>query len=134
MEDHHDAQFERYRLKHFHRFRRAESAQMDDLFRDPNPESKAVYFPGKDAPHDAKCAWAGVVVEEECAGNDMRPAFRVMEEGWDIPSLDEVGSVILNILMACDPDTLSVCLYIDRKMIDTVVALAVVREEKNNKG
>lgn len=47
----------------------------------------------------------------------------------DIPNLDEVGDVISDILLASAPDELSVCLYIDRTMIDSFLGVAVVQED-----
>ena len=60
-----------------------------------------VYFLRRDAPHDAKCVWVGMIVEE-CAGNDIRPVF---DTTWprdeDMPLLDKVGeSVILDICVS----------------------------------
>ena len=70
------------------------------------------------------------MVVEESEGNQLRPMF---DTTWprdeDIPNLDEVGDVISDILLACAPDELSVCLYIDRTMIDSFLAVAVVQEE-----
>ena len=47
----------------------------------------------------------------------------------DIPNLDEVGDIISDIMLASAPDELSVCLYIDRTMIDSFLAVAVVQED-----
>jgi len=132
IEDRHDAQFGRFRLKHFHRWPR-ESVPQDDPYRDADPDTKAVYFPGRLASHDAKCAWAGMVAEE-CHGNDLRPAFdHTWERDHDIPTLDKCGDVTSDILMSCAPAKLSVCLYIDRTMIDGFLAPAVVGKKPEDR-
>lgn len=73
------------------------------------------------------------MVEESC-GNDIRPAF---DTTWPrdrgIPTLDEVGDFIADILAACAPDKLSVCLYIKRKMIDSFLSPAVLQEEEKER-
>jgi hypothetical protein len=68
MEEQHDMWLGGIRTKHFHRWPR-ESAPSDDPYRDEH--SNAIFFPGISASHDAKCAWAGMVVEE-CAANCVR--------------------------------------------------------------
>ena len=75
------------------------------------------------------------MVVEESEGNQLRPMF---DTSWprdgDIPNLDEVGDVISDILLACAPDELSVSLYIDRTMIDSFLAVAVVQEDNEQEG
>eukprot|EP00985_Skeletonema_marinoi_P011248 scaffold5329_cov126-Skeletonema_marinoi.AAC.3 len=130
MEKRHDVMLGGIRKKHFHRWPRA-SIPEDDPYRDE--ESDAIFFPGMYASHDAKCAWVGMVVEE-CAANDMRPAFDMTwERDYDIPSLEEAPTVISDILLACAPDHLSVCLYIDRSMVESFVALATVKKDEKRK-
>ena len=135
IEERHDVHFGAYRLRHFHRWDR-EDVSVDDPWRwktfGPGRDgpSMLLYFPGKFALHDAKCAWAGLVVEES-QGNELRPSFDpTWPRDMGIPSLDEVGHIISDILLACAPDKLSVCLYIDKTMIDSFLTLAVVHEEE----
>ncbi|KAL7434494.1 hypothetical protein ACHAXM_004184 [Skeletonema potamos] len=130
MEERHDVMLGGIRKKHFNRWPR-ENLPENDPYRDE--KSGAIYFPGMHASHDAKCAWSGVVVEE-CAANDMRPVFdHTWERDYDIPSLDEAPSVISDILLACAPDQLSVCLYIDRSMVESFIALATVQKDDETK-
>jgi hypothetical protein len=127
MEEQHDMWLGGIRTKLFHRWPR-ESAPSDDPYRDEH--SNAIFFPGISASHDAKCAWAGMVVEE-CAANNMRPAFDMSwERDFSIPTLDEAPSVISDILLACAPNQLSVCLYIDRSMIEGFITCATVQEKE----
>jgi hypothetical protein len=60
--------------KKFHRWPR-ESVPSDDPYRDEH--SNGIFFPGISASHDAKCAWAGMVMEE-CAANNMRLVFDML--------------------------------------------------------
>jgi hypothetical protein len=123
MELHHDVMMNGIRWKHFNRWP-CEQFSEDDPFREN--ESKAIYFPGVNAPLDAKCAWAGMVTEE-CAGNNIRPAFDMSwERDFDIPTLDEAPTVISNILLARAPDELSVCLYVNRDKIERFFCVASV--------
>jgi len=125
IEEHHDRILNGLRWKHFHRWDR-DRVPKDDPYRDE--VSKVIYFPGMNASHDAKVAWAGMVVEE-CAGNDMRPAWdRTWERDYDIPALDEAPALVSDILIACAPDTLSVCLYIERKKVDAFLALVTIEK------
>lgn len=129
IEGHHDGKLAQFRLRHFHRWPRS-AVPADDLYRDANPRSGAIYFPGREGTHDAKCTWAGMVTEE-CAGNDLRPAFdRTWPRDNDIPSLDEVGTAVIEkILLACAPEELSVCIYINRDMIDSSIAVTALGQE-----
>lgn len=116
------------RRRNFNRWPR-EKVEAGDLYRDGDPNTGAIYFPGKDASHDAKAAWAGMVVEE-ALGNNMMPSFdRRWERDSDMPTLDEVGDYISDILLACAPNTLSVCIYMERRMIDCFLSLAEVGDE-----
>ena len=131
VEEHHDVHFMAYRLRHFDRWDR-EHVSVDDPWRWKTfgAGDKVLYFPGKFASHDAKCAWAGLVVEES-QGNELRPSFdTTWPRDMGIPSLGEVGDIISDILLACSPEKLQVCLYIDRTMIDSFLTLAVVQEEE----
>jgi len=131
VEERHDVHFMAYRWRHFDRWVR-EDVSVDDPWRWKTfgASDMVLYFPGKFATHDAKCAWAGLVVEES-QGNELRPSF---DTSWPrdvgIPSLDEVGDIISDILLACAPDKLQVCLYVDKSMIDSFLKLAVVQEEE----
>mmetsp|Transcript_38358 Transcript_38358/g.44696 ORF Transcript_38358/g.44696 Transcript_38358/m.44696 type:complete len:690 (-) Transcript_38358:118-2187(-) len=133
IEDRHDALLDRLRRKHFHRWPRQKFPR-NDPYRDSNPNSKAIYFPGKDASHEAKCAWSGVVIEE-CAGNESMPVWdRSWPRDTDIPTLDEVGpTVIADIMFACAPEKVSVCLYVPKTMIDYFLAAVVIVEEPERK-
>jgi hypothetical protein len=110
MEEQHDMWLGGIPTKHFHRWPR-ESVPSDDPYCDEH--SNAIFFPGISASHDAKCAWAGMVMEE-CAANNMRPGFEMSwERDFSIPTLEEAPSVISDILLACTPNQLLVCLYIN---------------------
>eukprot|EP00956_Cyclotella_meneghiniana_P030861 scaffold79185_cov75-Cyclotella_meneghiniana.AAC.1 len=129
IEMHHDIWLGGLRWNHFQRWPR--EAVENDPYRDK--DSLAIYFPGRNASHDAKCCWAGMLVEE-CVGNDLRPAFDdTWERDFSMPPLDEAPSIISDILLACAPDKLSVCLYIDRSKIESFIMLATVQEDDKRK-
>ena len=130
MEQLHDDLLGGVRKKHFQRWPR-ESIPENYPHRDEN--SDAIYFPGIYASHDAKFAWVGMVMEE-CAANNKRPPFdNTWGRDYYIPSLDEATSVVSDILFSCAADELSVCLYIDRSMIESFLALATVKKDDSQK-